>query len=158
MNVELLKNVYLFKDLGVLELVEVLKICHQVEFQDNNIIFREGEPGDKCYIIEDGAVRISKYIPNLGEEALAVLKNGSYFGEMALIDGSPRSATAIANGPTTCLVISKSDLDRLLASDKDLGNKLLMVFCRTLSGRLRETNEKISQFIAMTAGFGGPSY
>jgi CRP/FNR family cyclic AMP-dependent transcriptional regulator len=158
MNVELLKNVYLFKDLGVLELVEVLKICHQVEFQDNNIIFREGEPGDRCYIIEDGAVRISKYIPNLGEEALAVLKNGSYFGEMALIDGSSRSATAIANGPTTCLVISKSDLDRLLSSDKDLGNKLLLVFCRTLSSRLRETNEKISQFIAMTAGFGGPSY
>jgi len=155
MNVELLKNVYLFKDLSMSELVEVLKICHQMEFPENHVIFQEGEAGDRCYIIEDGAVRISKYIPNMGEEALAVLKNGSYFGEMALIDGSTRSATAIANVKTACLVINKADLDGLLTANKDLGNKLLMVFCKTLSQRLRETNEKISNFIAMTAGFGG---
>lgn len=153
MNVDLLKNVYLFHDLSMAELVEVLKICRQEDFPESHVLFLEGEAGDKSYVIEDGEVRISKYIPNVGEEALAVLKSGSYFGEMALIDGSPRSATAITNRKTSCLVIAKSDLDRLLASDKELGNKLLTVFCKTLSRRLRETNEKISQFITLTAGY-----
>ena len=156
MNTELLKNVYLFKDLGVTELVEVLKICRSQQIPKEKFVFLEGDPGDKCYIIEQGEVRISKFIPNVGEEALAILKNGNYFGEMALIDGSPRSATAIANTDVTCLTIDKADLDKLLVANKELGNKLLMVFCKTLSKRLRDTNEKISQFIAMTAGFGGP--
>ncbi|MBI5695612.1 MAG: cyclic nucleotide-binding domain-containing protein [Nitrospirae bacterium] len=157
MNTELLKNVYLFNDLNMTELVEVLKICRQMKFPREKFIFLEGDPGDRCYIIEEGEVRISKFVPNMGEEALAVLKSGQFFGEMSLIDGSPRSATAIANTEVTCLVIDKADLDNLLTVDKDLGNKLLWVFCRTLSKRLRETNEKISNFIAMTAGFGGPA-
>jgi CRP-like cAMP-binding protein len=64
------------------------------------VIFRNGEPGDCCYIVLNGAVRISKFLPHIGEEALAVLKPGDYFGEMALIDSSPRSAGAIANDDT----------------------------------------------------------
>lgn len=157
MDAGLLKNVYLFKELTMSELVEVLKICRQQSFPKDKIIFLEGDVGNKCFIIESGEIRITKYIPGMGEEALKVLKTGDYFGEMALIDGSPRSATVIANTETECLVIFKDDLDRLLITNTELGNKLLVVFCRTLSKRLRETNDKISQFIAMTAGFGGPS-
>lgn len=157
MATELLKKVYLFQELSMAELVEVLKICRRESFPKDKILFQEGDPGDKCYIIEEGEVRISKYVPGAGEEALAVLKTGSYFGEMALIDGSPRSATVTAHTDLTCLVVGKADLDQLLAENKDLGNKILTVFCRTLSKRLRDTNEKISNFLAMTAGFGGPS-
>lgn len=156
MSTELLKKVYLFDGLSMGELVELLKICKQEKYPKDKIIFLEGDTGDKCYIIEEGEVRISKFVPNMGEEALAVLKAGNYFGEMSLIDGATRSATAIVNAETTCLVIGKSDLDRLMTDNKDLGNKILWTFCRTLSSRLRDTNEKISSFIAMTAGFGGP--
>lgn len=156
MNVDLLTNVYLFKGLGMTELVDILKICRQVSFPKDKVIFTEGDPGDRCYIIEGGEVRISRYIQGVGEEALKLLRGGDYFGEMSLIDGASRSATAIAHEDTTCLVIAKADLDRLLAGDKELGNKILTVFCKTLSQRLRDTNDKISQFFAMTAGFGGP--
>lgn len=156
MNVDLLTNIYLFKGLGMTELVDILKICRQVSFPKNKVIFTEGDPGDRCYIIEGGEVRISRYIQGVGEEALKVLRGGDYFGEMSLIDGSCRSASAVANKDTDCLVIAKEDLDRLLAGDKELGNKILTVFCKTLSQRLRDTNDKISQFFAMTAGFGGP--
>lgn len=156
MSTDLLKKVYLFDGLSMGELVELLKICKQEKYPKDKIIFLEGDTGDRCYIIEEGEVRISKFVPNMGEEALAVLKAGNYFGEMSLIDGATRSATAIVNAATTCLVIGKSDLDRLMTDNKDLGNKILWTFCRTLSSRLRETNEKISSFIAMTAGFGGP--
>ena len=155
MSTELLQNVYLFKELGVTELVEILKLCRRETYPRDRFIFLEGELGDKCYIIEKGEVRISKFVPNVGEENLASLTEGSCFGEMALIDGAPRSATVQAVEETTCLVLAKQDLDGLLTENKELGNKLLMVFCRTLSARLRDTNEKISRFIALSAGFGG---
>jgi CRP/FNR family transcriptional regulator, cyclic AMP receptor protein len=155
MPTELLKKVYLFEGLSMTELVEMLKVCRQVRFDEGKFIFLEGDAGDSCYVIEEGEVRISKYVPGVGEEALAVLKPGSYFGEMSLINDMPRSATAIANKTTTCLVVDKTALEKLICDDKELGCKILWSFCRTLSNRLREMNEKISGFIAMTVGFGG---
>ena len=157
MSTELLKKVYLFKELSIGELVEVLKICRKEHAPKDKTVFKEGDSGDRCYIIEEGAVRISKHIHGAGEEALAVLRTGNYFGEMALIDGSPRSATAITHEDSDFLVIDKVELDQLLAENKELGNKILMVFCRTLSQRLREANEKMSHFLAMASGFGGPT-
>lgn len=158
MGTELLKKVYLFRSLGMNELIEVLKICRQQKFAKGAVIFEDGAPGDNCYIIETGAVRISKMIPNAGEEALAVLRDGDYFGEMALIDGSTRSAAAIAHEDTLCLVVRKEDLDRLMTEDRDIGYKLLRTFCETLSKRLRDMNNKMTQFLAMTATFGGGGF
>jgi len=147
--IQLLRKIKLFEDLTEEELRRIEAICQQERLAKDTVVFKEGEEGDKCYLITEGAVRISKFIPGVGEEALAVLKAGDYFGEMALIDNFPRSAYAIANADTTCLTISKAALDRLLAEDKEIAYKLLWTFCRTLSARLRETNEKISAFFAM---------
>jgi len=155
LSTELLSKVYLFNGLAVDELVDILKICRQRSFGKGTKIFEDGSPGENCFIIEKGAVRISKIVPNAGEEALAVLHDGDYFGEMALIDGSPRSAAAIANEDTDCLVINKADFDRLMAEDPLLGNKILRTFCGTLAARLREMNNKLTQFLAMTATFSG---
>jgi CRP/FNR family cyclic AMP-dependent transcriptional regulator len=155
MSTELLQGVYLFKELGITELVEILKLCRRESYPNGKFVFLEGDPGDKCYIIEKGAVNISKFIPSGGEERLASLRDGNYFGEMALIDGGTRSATAQVAQDTSCIVLAKKDLDGLLAANKELGNKLLMIFCRTLSARLREANEKMSRFIATTSGLGG---
>ncbi len=98
-------------------------------------------------------MRISKFIPNIGEEALAILKPGDYFGEMALIDNFPRSAHAIANTDVELLAINKTDLDKILIMDRELGYKLLWAFTKTLSKRFRETNEKMAGFLAMSGGF-----
>ena len=98
-------------------------------------------------------MRISKFIPNIGEEALAVLKVGDYFGEMALIDNFPRSAHAIANTDVVLIAINKTDLDNILVTDHELGYKLLLTFTKTLSKRLRETNEKMAGFLALSGGF-----
>ncbi len=151
--IELLKRINLFENLSEHELEKILKICVKHPFAKGTVIFKEGEPGDRCYIITTGAVRISKFIPNIGEEALAVLKPGDYFGEMALIDNFPRSAHAIANDDVDVFAINKTELDRLLISDRDLGYKIFWTFTRTLSKRLRETNEKLASFLAMSGGF-----
>ncbi len=151
--IELLKRINLFENLSEQELEKILKICVKQTFAKDAVIFKEGEPGDRCYIITTGAVRISKFIPNIGEEALAVLKPGDYFGEMALIDNFPRSAHAIANDDVDVFAVNKTELDRLLISDRDLGYKIFWTFTRTLSKRLRETNEKLVGFLAMSGGF-----
>jgi len=151
--IELLKKINLFENLSEPELEKILRICMKQTFAKGAVIFKEGDPGDRCYIITSGAVRISKLIPNIGEEALAVLKQGSYFGEMALIDNFPRSAHAIVNDDADVFAINKTDLDKILISDHELGYKLLWTFTRTLSLRLRETNEKLASFLAMSGGF-----
>lgn len=150
---EILKKVYLFESLSVHELEKIEKISRMEAFGRDSVIFKEGEPGDRCYVITNGDVRISKFIPNIGEEALAVLKPGDFFGEMALIDNFPRSAHAIANTDVALLAISKTDLDKILIMDRELGYKLLWAFTKTLSKRLRETNEKLTGFLAMSGGF-----
>ncbi len=151
--IELLKKLNLFENLSEQELEKILKICVKQTFSKDAVIFKEGAAGDGCYIIIRGAVRISKFIPNIGEEALTVLKAGDYFGEMALIDNFPRSAHAIVNEDADVFAISKTDLDQILSSDHELGYKLLWTFTKTLSRRLRETNDKIAGFLAMSGGF-----
>ena len=150
---EFLKKVHLFENLTVSELEKIEKLSAMEAFARDAAIFREGDPGDRCYVITNGDVRISKFIPNIGEEALAVLKPGDYFGEMALIDRFPRSAHAIANTDVALLAINKTDLDKILIMDRELGYKLLWAFSKTLSRRLRETNEKLANFLAMSSGF-----
>jgi CRP-like cAMP-binding protein len=103
------------------------------------------------FVIEKGRVRISKNVPGIGEEALAILEPGAYFGEMAVVDDTPRSADAIAHSPVLLQVISKEALDELMFIDKEIAYILLWTFVRTLSERLRETNEKIKAFFALSS-------
>ncbi len=151
--IELLKKISLFENLSEPELEKILRICVKQTFPKDSVIFKEGDIGDRCYLITGGAVRISKFIPNIGEEALTVLRMGDCFGEMALIDNFPRSAHAIVNEDADVFAINKTDLDKLLISDHELGYKLFWTFTKTLSKRLRETNEKIASFLAMSGGF-----
>lgn len=116
------------------------------------LIFAEGTVGDRVYLILEGRVRISRTVPGMGEEALAVLEAGDYFGEMALIDDFPRSADARAHTSCALFVISKEHLQDLLFVDRDLAYDLLWNFVRRLSTRLRETNDKMT-FLAVSSRF-----
>ena len=150
---EFLKKVSLFENLSTSELEKIQKIASIESYPLKTVLFKEGEPGDRCFVITKGEVRISKFIANIGEEALAILTAGDYFGEMALIDNFPRSAHAITNTDVELLAINKADLDKVLIMDRELGYKLFWAFTKTLSRRLRETNEKLASFLAMSGGF-----
>ncbi len=141
-----LRSLVFFEGLTDEECRKILQICTITRVTKETIIFEEGSFGDQCYIVVKGEVRVSKLIPGLGEEALAVLKPGDYFGEMALLDDFPRSAHAIASSDADLLAISKSDLDELLFFNRDIAYKMLWTFCRTLSARLRDTNERVAFF------------
>ena len=115
-------------------------------------IFEEGEKGDKFYLILEGAIRISRFVPGMGEEALAVLREGAYFGEMSLIDDDPRSATALAHEKSRVFVVKRRDLEDLLFVDRDLAYELLWNMVRTITKRLRATNDKMT-FLATSNKF-----
>jgi CRP/FNR family cyclic AMP-dependent transcriptional regulator len=148
-----LKQVPLFANLTPDHLQKVAAIATPRILKMGEHIFREGEIGTEMYIIGTGKVRISKMVPGVGEEALAILEPGSYFGEMALIDDTPRSADATAQQSCSLYVIQKADLEQLMVQHKDLAYELLWTFVRTLSARLRETNDKIKAFFAISARF-----
>lgn len=151
---DLLKKVYLFQDLTAKELEQILGICQEAAIEAEKFIVREGETGDKMFLIVEGRVRIQKSIKGIGNEALAVLETGDFFGEMALVEDVERSADAVAHeGPARLLAIQKDKFESLLFLNKDLAHSILWTFVRTLSGRLRETNDKLRAFFAMSGGF-----
>ncbi|MDB4980731.1 MAG: cAMP-binding protein [Myxococcales bacterium] len=150
--IELLSKIGLFSALQPTYLRRIATLGLEEDYAEGALIFKEGAVGDKVYLIISGAVRISRTVPGMGEEALAVLRSGTHFGEMALIDDFPRSADARAHEASRLFVIRKEDLEDLLFVDRDLAYDLLWSFVRTLSGRLRETNDKMT-FMAVTSKF-----
>lgn len=106
-------------------------------------IFSEGDPGDKLYLIGSGAIRISQRLGTTGEEALAVLKEGDYFGDMSLIDARPRSADAIVDDACLLYTLDRSVFLTLLKTDAELTINVLFRFIHTLTRRLRVNNERI---------------
>jgi len=150
--IELLSKIGLFSALQPTYLRRIATLGLEEDYAPDALIFKEGAVGDKVYLIISGAVRISRTVPGMGEEALAVLRAGNHFGEMALIDDFPRSADARAHEACRLFVIRKEDLEDLLFVDRDLAYDLLWSFVRTLSGRLRETNDKMT-FMAVTSKF-----
>ena len=149
-RIELLRTVAIFRDLDDGELARVAECCREERFESAEYVFREGEPGNRLYLIVEGEVRISRTIPGSGEEALAVLKPGAVFGEMAVFDRSDRSTDAISNGGTRCLTLSRSDFELLLDLNRDLAYKILWAVVRLLSMRLRQTNDSLRSFLAMS--------
>ena len=149
-------KVDLFKERGLsaAEMKLLATFSSEERFREGSMIFREGEKGDKLYIVLDGRVRISKFIPGVGEEALTVLDRGDFFGEMALIDDKPRSADAKSHdGDATVLSIDRSTLNEILSMDPHAALQFLNLLCRLISRRLREINDKIVQWKYMSGGF-----
>lgn len=147
---DLLKNAPLFKNLDDAELAEIAALCKEERFESGAYVFREGEPGNRLYLIADGEVRISRDVPGSGEEALAVLKKGALFGEMSVFDRSERSTHAISNGGCRLLSVSRPDFEMLLDFNRELAHKVLWAVVRLLSTRLRQTNDSLRSFLAMS--------
>jgi CRP-like cAMP-binding protein len=149
-------KVDLFKERGLsaAEMKLLATFSTEERFREGSMMFREGEKGDKLYIVLDGRVRISKFIPGVGEEALAVLDRGEFFGEMALIDDATRSADAKAHETdATVLSIDRATLNEILSMDPHASLQFLNLLCRMISRRLREINDKIVQWKYMSGGF-----
>jgi CRP/FNR family cyclic AMP-dependent transcriptional regulator len=153
-NTAFLTDSPLFRNLDETERAQILIIGQVRSYKENDIIFKEGDPGDGLFIVVKGAVRISKQSVG-GEEALAVLEPHAFFGEMALIDFSPRAADAISNGTTDLFFIPLKDLRTLIETHHQIALKVLYALCEVLAQRLRETNERYMSVFTIAQWGGG---
>ena len=105
-----------------------------------SIIFHEGDEGDTLYIIRNGRVKISKITEDGREKTLAIMQPGAFFGEMAIFDEMPRSATAeVLDEPVVALTISKRDFERVVLETPRIALQLL----RDLTRRIRQVNQQV---------------
>ena len=108
------------------------------QYKSNDIVFKEGDAGDAAYIVEKGIVEISKDSDHGSSLLLNTVKRGKMFGEMALIDASPRMATARAVGPTTLVVIPKAAFEKLLGKT----DVVIRTILNTVMDRLRQQTDQ----------------
>jgi CRP-like cAMP-binding protein len=138
--VELLQRIPLFEGLSPRELANIERILHRRTYQAEENIFRQGEPGMGMYIIEEGRVAITA---EPSGNLLAELTEGEFFGELALLDDSPRSASARAATECKALGFFQPDLFGLLERNPKLGIKIVLQLARMVGERLKRTNEQL---------------
>ena len=124
-----LKGVGLFTDIPGEDLAHVARVAREESFEPGEAIFREGDPGDSLYLLLSGRVRIHKK-----ERPIAELGGRECFGEMAILDLEPRSASATALDDTLCLQLLREDFEEILALKPSIAFGVI----RILSRRLRE--------------------
>lgn len=118
-----------------LELVRLLKICQTRKYQRAEPVFRQGEKGDRLYVLLSGEVDIVKRLENDKERLLATMKPGDVFGEMAIVDQEPRSADAVAKSDAMMIEVH----DQMLNDPTDpLGLKLFRKFAILVTKKLRD--------------------
>ena len=139
-------KVRLFQEQGLSskELTTLATFSKELRFESGASLFSEGDDGHEMYVVLEGKVLISKYIPGAGEEALAILERGDFFGEMSLIDGEPRSADARAyGGQLTVLALDQETVREVLAMDPHAALEFMQLLCRLVAKRIREIVEKV---------------
>lgn len=149
------RSLFQEQKLSTMEIHFLASLSREEKLAHGQVIFREGDVADRMYVVLDGRVMISKYIPGAGEEALAFLERGDWFGEMALIDKTPRSADAKAHeGGAVVLGIPAAVVDNLLDIGKVSSLRLLKILCSLVAKRLREVDDKIIGWYILAGGGG----
>lgn len=148
--IEVLGRVPLFQGLPRADLERIADLVNPREVKAGEFLFREGDPGDKFYIVFEGAVEILKERPLGDHERLAVRRSGEAFGEMSLLNDAPRSASVRAVEATQLLSVSKIEFDELLGGES--------ISVRLMRGLARALRALDVRFAAREAGGGGDAF
>ena len=135
-----LRDVFFFRSLSGSDIQQIQTVCKEEKFESGQIVFTEGTAADKFYIVLQGLVEIWKDYHNQDRELLAVDGPGQMFGEMALIDDLPRSATVIAKEPSRLLSISRDDFNRIMRENSSIAFSIM----KSVSSIIRKSNEKFT--------------
>ncbi len=132
----LLQGVPFFAGVPRENLAAVTAVCRPQSYRRHQVIFQRGDPGDTLHIVKSGLVRIVLSSPDGSEILLALMMPGDFFGELSLLDGLPRSATAVASEPTVTLTLARTGLFRVLERSPQIAHQIILA----LSARLRRTD------------------
>lgn len=132
-----LRSLDLFKDLKAGELGQLVQSLHSRTYREGEILFLEGDIGRALFILESGSVELTKKDPDGGDRLIYRLKPGDFFGEMALLEQLPRTASARSVERSQLHLLYRSKLDSLIHSYPRIGVSILGHLAQILSARLR---------------------
>ncbi len=135
----------LFADLDERELSAIAAVAKTRRYAKDDVVFHADESGDVFCLIREGQVKITMISPEGKEIILSLLGPGDFFGEMALLDDEPRSATVVATEPLELVTIWRSDFLQILAENFDITKKVLA----EISQRLRQASNRIESLATM---------
>ena len=142
---ETVRSVPIFQDLSIRELRQLKSILHQRVFSDGEAVVQEGETGSGMYVISTGKVNIIQRGEDGREQLLAELGAGDFFGEQALLDETPRTASAVAVGRCELVGFFRPDLLNLIESNPRRGLRIVLRLSQIISVRLRHTNRMLKE-------------
>ncbi len=140
-TIALLQRVPVFAALGTPDLTRVAEVAVPRRFDGGQVVFREGDASDTCYIVRAGQARAIRAHPDGRTITLAQFGPGDIFGELAMFDDERRSATVETLEPTDAIAILGGDMRRLLREHPELAVKLIGSLVR----RLRDTNDRLAR-------------
>lgn len=138
---ELLATVEPFAGLDPRELEQVARVAVPRSFDRGDVVFREGDSGDTCYVVKSGSISLRREHVGGRTLALAELRSGAIFGELSMFSRETRSATAEALEPTALVAILSGDFRRVIRSSPDIALTML----EALANRVRRANERLFQ-------------
>lgn len=141
-----LKAAPLFNQLSDSDLMKVMEYIKTKPMVADEVIFKEGDPGDAVYLIADGGVSLQRRNRTGGSATLVELGAREVFGEMALIEDKPRSATAVSQAAGLLLYLEKKDFDMIINVHPYIGVKLMKRLLELICGRLRVTSEVLVNY------------
>ncbi|MDX2470226.1 MAG: cyclic nucleotide-binding domain-containing protein [SAR324 cluster bacterium] len=140
---DFLVQIPLFTQLTKRELKKIAVIVHRRHYQKDELMFEMNHPGAAMFIIKTGSIKIVIPSEGGGEIELAELKSGAFLGELALLDDSPRSASARVSEESIAYAFFRSDLNKLIDSDPVIGSKILKELAVITGQRLKATNKQL---------------
>jgi len=152
MELDFLKSCMVFKELEIIDLNILLPMFKKKEIEAGKTVFVENMPGESLYLIEEGEIDISKMLSEGDEQLLVTIGPGEVFGELAILDKAPRSATARVSKDVVLWRLEREDFE-VLCDDHPVSalrfvRNLVNLFCN----RIRENNQEYREMILLGAG------
>ena len=140
----LLKSLPIFNELSYWQIMSIEDYFYRREYGKNEEIFGIGYPGAALFIVEQGEVGI--FVDgSRGRERIATLKKGDFFGEMALLDDEPRSATAMALSDVKVLALFRKDMNDIKHTKPEISSQIFRSLGQVIASRLRATNQLLGE-------------
>jgi CRP/FNR family transcriptional regulator, cyclic AMP receptor protein len=138
----------MFENLDEAELSQIVQIMQIRQYRDGQYFFREGDDGDAWYVLYEGNAAVTRFVEMGPSQEIASLSPRACFGEMAIVDRQPRSATVRARGRCVVFRFPHDDFAQLLHEDNVAAYKLVVQMARVLSERQRLVNQQLSELLA----------
>ena len=137
-----LLSIPIFEGLNKRDCAALINLIHHRIYVAGEYVFYQGDPGLGIYLIREGEVEIKRNMQDGETLTLVNLQRGDFFGELALVDGEKRSASAIAKSDSKLAVIFKPDLDEYIEKFPKKGIKILEGISKIIAARLRKVNDE----------------